>query len=137
MIPTFIEGDIATKVFEMGSGLRLLWRCQPDHPLCEVFDVGKESKEQLQLKWLLSWEDIQATHKRLDQYAQNMWNSMERTSRETKDVTIESRRTVDEPTYFGLFDTKEAAEQMLSSTIQTMSLAPENSSGAVEGSRRQ
>lgn len=127
-MPTFIGRDVAVKVFEMGSGLRLLWRCQPDHVLCDVFDVGKGSKERLELRWLLSWEDIHKTHDRLDKYTENMWNSMERTRPQTRNTMTGLRDVVDDSTYFGLFETKEAAEQMLSSRIQEMSLPPENTS---------
>ena len=127
-MPAFIGRDVALKVFEMGCGLRLLLRCQPDHPLCDVFDVAKNTKERLELKWLLSWEEIHETHDRLDEYAKNMRQSMEHTKQETNATRVESPGAADDPPYFGLFDTKEAAQQMLSSRIQEMSLTPEPTS---------
>jgi hypothetical protein len=123
-VPTFIERDVAMKIFEMGSGLRLLWKCQPEHPLCKVFDVANAPKEHLELRWLSSWGDIHETHDRLNRYAENMWKSMHQTTRETQITKIEGPHIAVESTYFGLFETKEAAEQMLSSRIQEMSLHP-------------
>jgi len=41
-------------------------------------------------------------------------------------MKIAGPNVVDESTYFGLFETKEAAERMLSMRIQEMSLTPEN-----------
>jgi len=128
-VPGFIAGDVARGVFEMGWGLRLLWRCLPGHPLCDVFNprVGRTGYE---LKWLLSWDDIFGNHERLDTYANEMTRAIEEFERNperhlvTQKVPQESEAEVTE---FGLFDTKEEAEQMLSTTMQQMSHTPDTS----------
>jgi Gamma tubulin complex component C-terminal len=123
MVPGFLGRDVASKVFEMGCGLRLLWRCRADHPLCDGFEgqVG----EGMDLKWLLSWDEIHGTHVRLDSYAEEMWTRMEQyaqTSGQTRAMIQQFRVNDDDVPDFGLYESKEAAEQMLSTTMAQMSL---------------
>ena len=104
MVPTFIGREIAIKAFEMGCGLRLLWRCQPDHPLCDVFDIAKNTKERLELKWLLSWDEIHETHDRLDEYAKNISQFLDRDANPTfvSTVVIPSlQKYIDNPSSIG------------------------------------
>jgi Gamma tubulin complex component C-terminal len=119
-----VERDVALMIFEMGSGLRLLWRVKPDHPLCDVFD-SRMASEGLELRWLLSWDDIHDSHEHLDSYAEKM-DSLIATPRTTTTQPPSQPRS-DDPTEFGLFDTKEEAEQMISQQVQQMSLLPQQS----------
>lgn len=123
LVPGFLGRDVAARVFEMGMGLRLLWRCWPEHVLCKVFDAGRGWEEGLQVRWLLSWEDIHETHDRLDKYAERTSLAMDSSSTESRTPPT-SKRELDTPPEFGLFDTKEAAEEMLSSRMHEMSLSP-------------
>jgi len=125
LVPGFLDREVAGRVFEMGMGLRLLWRCWPEHVLCEVFDAGKRREEEgLELRWLLSWEDIHETHDRLDRYAERMSRVMDHSSLE-RQIHGPSKRDIQKVPELGLFETKEAAEEMLSSRIQEMSLVPD------------
>src|SRR5277367_5307098 len=125
LVPGFLDREVAGRVFEMGMGLRLLWRCWPEHVLCEVFDAGKRREEEgLELRWLLSWEDIHETHDRLDRYAERMSRVMDHSSLE-RQIHGPSKRDIQNVPELGLFETKEAAEEMLSSRIQEMSLVPD------------
>lgn len=110
----------------MGCGLRLLWLCQPDHPLCDVFDNTKSSTELLQLRWLLSWEEIHETHDGLDKYAENIWKLIEHPEQPRQHVPLQKEIANENTLNFGLFNSREAAEQMLSSRMQEMSIVPEN-----------
>lgn len=124
LVPGFLGQDVAARVFEMGMGLRLLWRCWPDHVLCESFDAVREVEdEELELRWLLSWEDIHETHDRLDKYAERMSLAMEHSAPHTRSPPRTKRKLDDTPD-FGLFETKEAAEEMLASRKHEMSLSP-------------
>ena len=73
----------------------------------------------------MTWAEIHETHDRLDKYAEDMSDSMQE-SKHTICEAIPSQRIIEDATEFGLFDTKEAAEQMLSSRIQEMSLLPKS-----------
>ena len=124
LVPGFLGREVAVKFFEMGLGLRLLWRCWPEHVLCEAFDGTKRSEEGLELRWLLSWEEIHETHDRLDKYAERMSRVMDTSTPHSRTPVPSTKRIEDVPE-FGLFGTKEAAEEMLSSRIHEMSLTPE------------
>jgi hypothetical protein len=85
----------------------------------------------LELKWLLSWDEIHGTHDRLDAYAEKMWTAMDQYGKhpdKTRKVVLSMTVDIDDTTDFGLYETKEAAEQMISSTMQQMSLVPETKS---------
>lgn len=124
-MPTFIGRNIALKLFEMGSGLRLLWRCKPDHPLCDVFDVSRRSNEQLALRWLFSWEELHAAVAMMETYQLKMWDSMERyekSPQQPRGNFFISHAVKNDLPATGLFESKEAAEKMLSASMETMSL---------------
>jgi len=124
LVPGFLGGRVvAEKVFEMGMGLRLLWRCWPEHVLCGGVD-GVVEREGLEMRWLLSWEDIHETHDRLEKYAERMARVMDHSSVESRPLLL-SNREMEKAPESGLFETKEAAEEMLSSRIHEMSLVPD------------
>jgi len=130
-VPAFITKEEAVKVYETGFGLRLLWRCLPEHPLCDVFDVAKNVNETLELRWRLSWDEIHAKHERLDKYAGSTWTAID-SYKQHSDVRKESTSppaiVTEEATEFGFFESKEAASRMLSSRIEEMSLLPQQTS---------
>src|SRR5271156_372737 len=122
-VPAFITKEEAVKVYETGFGLRLLWRCLPDHPLCDVFDVAKNANETLELRWRLSWDEIHVKHQRLDKHARSMWDaidSYQQHSETRREPTSRTAIVTEQATEFGLFESKEAAERMLSSRIEEM-----------------
>jgi len=87
--------------------------------------VGRTGYE---LKWLLSWDDIFGNHERLDTYANEMTRAIEEFECNPERHLVMGNVPQEyeaEVTEFGLFDTKEEAELMLSTTIQQMSHTPE------------
>src|SRR5947207_8371379 len=113
-------------MFDMGCGLRLLWRCAPDHPLCAVFDVGTPKGASVQMRWLFAWDDIHSAHEQLKKYEETMWKAIEDHENNPGLERTPSRESVlpsEDPVEYGLFETKEAAEEMLSKTMQNMSLS--------------
>jgi hypothetical protein len=128
LVPNFIARNIAIKVFEIGSGLRLLWRCMPDHPLCDVFDVARRSNDQLTLRWLFSWDELHAAVAVMERYQLKMWDCIEgyeKSPQQTRGNFLTSHNVKDDMPPTGLFESKEAAEKMLSVSMQIMSLLPE------------
>ena len=111
----------------MGTGLRLLWRVKPEHPLCDVFDTRRVS-EGLELRWLLSWEDINEMHERLDIYANTIESLFEQPQSSRHSLPSQTRHPEDDSMELGLFNTKEEAEQMIISKINEMSLLPTQTS---------
>ena len=113
----------------MGWGLRLLWRCLPSHPLCDVFNPNVARKG-YELRWLLSWDEIFGNHSRLEKYSKEMALAIEQYERDPNRSVFAAEMSKDndaEITEFGLFDTKEAAEEMISTTMHQMSLSPSTS----------
>ena len=107
----------------MGLGLRLLWRCQNDHPLCRVFGPAGGDGE-VEMRWLLEWSDIQRMNQLMESYAEKMWSAMDQYSQQQTDSndTIRPPTVEVEKTEFGLYESKEAAKEMLLTTMQQMSL---------------
>jgi Gamma tubulin complex component C-terminal len=124
-VPRFI-GEEGREVFESGCGLRLLWRCVPEHPLC----VGGDT-EGVEMRWLLSWGDIHRAQERLKEYQESMWEAIEAYGNNPSALRRKPLKNIvapDDTVDYGLFDTKEAAEKMLSSSIQAMSLFAKSTS---------
>jgi hypothetical protein len=99
-----------------------------DHPLCDVFDVARRSTDQITLRWLFSWDELHGAVADLDTYQKKMWEGMERyeqSPQASRGNFIVSQTVKDNVPSTGLFESKEAAEQMLSTSIQKMSLPPE------------
>ena len=111
----------------MGTGLRLLWRVKPEHPLCDVFDTRRVS-EGLELRWLLSWEDIDEMHEQLDVYASTVESLFGQPQSSRPSLPSQTHNPEDDSMELGLFNTKEEAEQMIVSKINEMSLLPTRTS---------
>jgi len=96
-----------------------------------VFNVTKITDDTLELRWKLSWDEIHEAHKRLDKYAVSKREAIERYKQHSeipKEEKIQSISVTDSATEFGLFESKEAAERMLSSRMEEMSLLPQQTS---------
>jgi hypothetical protein len=126
LVPRFIGRDLAIRIFEIGFNLRVLCQCQANHPLCGIFSSSKGIEVGLELKWLLSWSEIHERNDKLNEYMDQVLANLE-ASIPSQRKTSYSQGVLREAPYFGLFDTQNAAEEMLSYRIQEMSRLPDAS----------
>lgn len=75
----------------------------------------------------MRWDEIHDTHDRLDEYANDMWSAM-RQSKQSIRRLVPPQVDINDTSDFGLFESKEAAAQMISSTMEEMSLLPKSAS---------